>query len=261
LKAKHRPTADYIATLRKELPRRFPDCTIYFEPADITSQILNFGRPAPIDVQVVGINRQANLAFAKKLRREIAKVPGAADVHLHQMIDRPDLRLNVDRIMASQLGLTQQNVAGSVLVSLSSTSQISPNFWVNPTNRVNYRVAVQTPDYRIDSIDALLNTPIIDGLTTAPRSSAAQTPRPAHLLSNLADLRRTTSEANVNHYNVQPVYNVFANVQGRDLAATAADVEKAIDAVRDDLPHGSSIVTRGQVETMNSSFVGLLTGL
>ncbi len=146
LKPSHRPTADYVARLRDELPRRFPGCTFFFEPADITSQILNFGLPAPIDVQVVGVNREANLAVAQKLRQEIAKVPGIADVHLHQITDVPDLRLDVDRIMASELGLTQQDVAGSVLVSLSSTTQVSPNFWVNPANRVNYRVAVQTPD-------------------------------------------------------------------------------------------------------------------
>src|SRR3989442_1860321 len=130
-------------------------------------QILNFGLPAPIDVQVVGVNRDGNLAVAQKLQKEIAKVPGIADVHLHQMTDRPDLRLNVDRIMASELGLTQQDVAGSVLVSLSSTSQVSPNFWINPTNRVNYRVAVQTPEYAIHSVDTLMNTPIIKGSTSS----------------------------------------------------------------------------------------------
>src|SRR5207237_2041870 len=126
----HRPTAEYVARLREELPRQFPQCTFFFEPADITSQILNFGLPAPIDVEVVGVNREANLAVAQKLRREMAKVPGVADVHLHQMTGRQDLRLDVDRVMASQLGLTQQDVTGSVLVSLSSTTQVAPNFWV-----------------------------------------------------------------------------------------------------------------------------------
>src|SRR5207244_2055506 len=165
LKPKHRPTADYVARLRHELPRQFPQCTFFFEPADITSQILNFGLPAPIDVQVVGLNRDANLAVAQKLRGEIAKVPGIADAHRHQLPGRQDPRLHVDRIMAAELGLTQQDVSGSVLVSLSSTSQVSPNFWVNPDNRVNYRVAVQTPDYRISTVDQLLNTPIIRGQT------------------------------------------------------------------------------------------------
>jgi multidrug efflux pump subunit AcrB len=274
LKPEHRPTADYVARLRRELPRRFPQCTFFFEPADITNQVLNFGLPAPIDVQVVGVNREGNLAVAQKLRKEIAKVPGVADVHLHQMTDRPDLRLNVDRILASEVGLTQQDVSGSVLVSLSSTAQLSPNFWVNPDNRVNYRVAVQTPEYRIHSVDTLLNTPIIQGQTPAAgtsRTNLQSVPHqtitgerqlvPPQLLGNLVDLRRTFSPANVNHYNVQPVCDIFTNVQGRDLAAVAADVRKAVDAVRADLPRGSSIVVRGQVETMNSSFTGLVTGL
>jgi multidrug efflux pump subunit AcrB len=265
LKPEHKPTADYVARLRRELPRRFPDCTFFFEPADITSQILNFGLPAPIDVQVVGVDRAGNLAVAQKLQKELAKVPGVADVHLHQMTDRPDLHLDVDRIQASELGLTQQDVSGSVLVSLSSTTQVSPNFWVNPTNRVNYRVAVQTPDYRVHSVDALLNTPIINGQTAAAKRGqtidGVTTPAPPQLLSNLVDLRRTVSPANVNHYNVQPLYDVYANVQGRDLAAVSADVQKAIDAVRGDLPRGSTIVMRGQVDTMNSSFAGLAAGL
>src|SRR5947209_6852273 len=169
LNPNHRPTADYVARLREELPRRFPQCTFFFEPADITSQVLNFGLPAPIDVEVVGVNRDGNLAVAQKLRREMAKVAGVADVHLHQITDRPDVRLDVDRVMASQLGLTQQDVTGSVLVSLSSTTQVAPNFWVSPTNRVNYRVAVQTPDYLIDSVDVLMSTPIINGQTQAAR--------------------------------------------------------------------------------------------
>jgi multidrug efflux pump subunit AcrB len=265
LKPEHQPTAGYIARLRDELPRRFPGCTFFFEPADITSQILNFGLPAPIDVQVVGVDRTGNLAVAQKLRREMDKIPGVADVHLHQITDRPDLRLDVDLIMASQLGLTQQSVTGSVLVSLSSTTQVSPNFWVSPTNRVNYRVAVQTPDYLIDSVDTLMNTPIINGLMPASGRpqfvNGEKITQPPQLLSNLVDLRRTTSSANINHYNVQPLYNIFANVQGRDLAAVATDVQRAIDAVRPELPRGSTIVMRGQVETMNSSFAGLAAGL
>ncbi len=265
LKPEHRPTADYVAELRRELPARFPQCTFYFEPADITSQILNFGLPAPIDVQVVGVDRAGNLAVAQKLQKEIAKVPGIADVHLHQMTDRPDLRLIVDRIMSSELGLTQQDVSGSVLVSLSSTSQVSPNWWVNPDNRVNYRVSVQTPEYRIHSVDTLLNTPIINSQTSSAgrtQTIAGETQRPPpQLLGNLVNLRRSISPANVNHYNVQPVYDIYANVQGRDLAAVAADVQQAIDAIKADLPRGSSIVVRGQVGTMNSSFEGLAAGL
>jgi multidrug efflux pump subunit AcrB len=156
--------------------------------------------------------------------------------------------------MASELGLTQQDVADSVLVSLSSTSQISPNYWVNPSNRVNYRVAVQTPDYRVDSIDVLMRTPIINGIRGAPA-------RPPQLLSNLADLRRTVSQSVVNHYDVQTVYEVYANVQGRDLGGVSADVQRVVDAVRPDLPRGSTIAIRGQVESMNSLFAGLAFGL
>ena len=263
LKPNHRPTAEYVARLRQELPERFPQCTFYFEPADITSQVLNFGLPAPIDVQVVGVNREGNLAFAKKLRQEIAKIPGIVDVHLHQMTDRPNLNLDVDRVMASGLGLTQQDVSGSVLVSLSSTTQVSPNFWVNPTNRVNYRVAVQTPPDRVRSMSTLLGTPIINGQTMARKQTidGVTTTAPPQFLSNLVNVRRTISPANVNHYNVQPVFDVYANVQGRDLAAVAAEAQKAIDGVRAELPKGSTVVMRGQVETMNSSFTGLLTGL
>ena len=166
LKPNHRPTADYVTRLRNELPAQFPGCTFYFMPADITSQILDFGLPAPIDVQVVGVDRPGDLAVAQKIQKEIAKLPGLADVHVQQITDRRDLQLDVDRTEAAELGLTETDVANSVLVSLSSTSQLSPNYWVNPQNRVNYRVAVQTPDYKVNSVDALMNTPIIVG----PRS-------------------------------------------------------------------------------------------
>jgi CzcA family heavy metal efflux pump len=265
LNPKHEPTADYVARLRRELPKRFPDCDFYFMPADMTSQILNFGLPAPIDVQVVGVDREANLAVAQKLRKRIAQIPGAVDVHLHQMVGRTDLRLDVDRVQASEAGLTQQDVAGSVLVSLSSTTQVSPNFWVNPTNRVNYRVAVQTPDYRINTVEDLMNTPIIRGQAPTAPPPPQQSPTPGgsspQLLHNLATLRRATSQANINHYDVQPVYNVYANVQGRDLAAVSVDIRKIMDEETAGLPRGSSIVMRGQVETMNSSFAALAAGL
>jgi len=266
LKPEHRPTADFVARLRDELPGRFPDCAFYFEPADITSQILNFGLPAPIDVQVVGVKRDENLAVAKRLGREMAKVPGIADVHLQQITDIPDLRLNVDRILASSLGLTQQDVSGSVLVSLSSTNQVAPNFWVNPENRVNYRVAVQTPEHRIHSVDTLMSTPIIKGQAASSRNrmtgKALGTPdQPTQLLGNLAVLSRGTEAANINHYNVQPTFDVYANVQGRDLGAVSNDVQRIVDAAKKDLPRGSSIVIRGQAESMNSSFLGLATGL
>ncbi len=263
LKEGHRPTAEYVAQLRRELPKRFPDCTFYFQPADITSQILDFGLPAPINVQVVGVDRAGNLALAQKLRREIARVPGIADVHLHQITDQPTLSLDVDRIMASQLGLTQQNVTGSVLVSLSSTSQVTPNYWVNPQNRVNYVLAVQTPPERIDTVEALLNTPIISGGNQPAQQGQRETTnqKPPQLLSNLAKLRRTVSEGVVSHYNVQPVFEVYADVQGRDLGGVSADVQRIVDSLRSELPRGSTFAIRGQVESMNSSFTGLGFGL
>jgi multidrug efflux pump subunit AcrB len=270
LKPVHRPTVDYVIRLRDELPRRFPGCTFFFEPADITSQILDFGLPAPIDVQVVGVNREANLPVARKLLHEIARIPGIADAHLQQITDVPDLRLTVDRVMASELGLTQQDVAGSMLISLSSTTQVSPNFWVNPMNRINYKVAVQTPTYHVASVDSLLNTAIISAQTVAPpivpatsaTGTATKTKNPpAQLLGNLADLSRGMEPANINHFNVQPVYDVYANVQGRDLGAVSVDVQRIVDAARSTLPRGSTIVIRGQVESMNSSFAGLAGGL
>jgi multidrug efflux pump subunit AcrB len=257
LKPEHAPTADYVARLRRELPRRFPDCTFFFQPADITGQILNFGLPAPINVQVVGVNRAGNLAVARKLQREMAKVPGIADVHLHQITDQPTLQLDVDRVMASELGLTQQNVANSVLVSLISTSQVAPNFWVNPLNRVNYVLAVQTPPDRVDSVDTVLNTPIINGQPAPGASGSA----PPQFLSNLVNVRRTVSEAVVSHYNVQPVFEVYAAVQGRDLGGVSADIARIVEELRPELPRGSTIEVRGQVESMNSSFTGLGFGL
>jgi multidrug efflux pump subunit AcrB len=263
LKPDHQPTAGYVAQLREELPKRFPNCTFFFQPADITGQVLNFGLPAPINVQVVGVKREANLALAKKLREQIAKIPGIADVHIHQITDQPTLRLDVDRIMASQLGLTQQNVANSVLVSLSSTSQVSPNYWVNPLNRVNYVLAVQTPPERNNSVGALLNTPIINGsapLSPASQAGSGQSQSP-QLLSNLVNLRRATSEGLVSHYNVQTVFEVYAGVQGRDLGGVSADVQRAVDSLREELPRGSTFAIRGQVESMNSSFAGLAGGL
>lgn len=272
LKEGHRPTQTIINELRARLPRQFPGCVFYFLPADITSQILNFGRPTAIDVQVVGFDRESNRQIAEDLRKDMAKVPGVVDAHVHQITDYPDLRLDVDRVLASEIGLTQQDVAGSTLVSLSSTSQISPNFWVNPDNLVNYRVAVQTPDYRVSSVEDLMNTPIINrsATLTTSRSFAGSTiptaglgeVRPeAQLLGNLVTLRRSTSQAVVNHYNIQPVYEVHASADGRDLGSVSTDVSRIVAAKQKELAHGSTITVRGQVESMNDSFFGLAGGL
>ncbi len=285
LKPDHGPTASYVARLREELPKRFPDCTFFFEPADITSQILDFGLPAPIDVQVVGVLREENLPVAKKLCRELAKIPGIADVHIHQITDYATLRIDVDRILASELGLTQQSVTTSVLVSLSGTTQVSPNYWVNPKNRVNYILAVQTPPDRVATVGALMRTPIINGIAAAAQAPTSATylapitpgtPGPGfpgqpiagvssqqqpQLLSNISHLHRGISEAVVSHYNVQPVFEVYADVQGRDLGAVSGDVRRVVDALQPDLPRGSTFSVRGQVQSMNSSYRGLAFGM
>jgi len=245
----HGPTWGYVNELRKKLRAEHPQATFFFQPSDIVSQILNFGLPAPIDVQVVGRNEDANYHLAKQIEGRIAQIPGAADVHMHQVRNAPTINVNVDRTRASQVGLTQRDVANSMLISLSSTSQVSPNYWLNPVNGVNYLIAVQTPPYRVDSTETLGSTPInLNG--SAPE-----------LLSNLARFERGEEMQVVNHYNVQPVFDVYANVENRDLGGFAGDVERILSDVRKRLPRGTTIETRGQVETMNSSFVGLGFGL
>jgi multidrug efflux pump subunit AcrB len=248
----HGPTGNYVRELRRRLNAQYPDLTIFFQPADIVGQILNFGLPAPIDVQVVGplANAPANYQVARRIEQRLARIPGAVDVHVHQVLDVPEMRLNVDRTRAQQVGLTARNVADSLLVSLSSSAQTSPNYWINPANAVDYPVAVQTPEYRVDSTEALLATPIHAGSNRAPQ-----------LLSNLARLDRGTTASVVNHYNVQPLYDVYANVQDRDLGSVAAEVDRVLAELAPSLPRGSFLETRGQVQTMRSSFIGLGVGL
>jgi multidrug efflux pump subunit AcrB len=248
----HGPTSDYIRELRKRLKAQYPDLTVFFQPADIVGQTLNFGLPAPVDVQVVGplTNAAANYQIAQKIERRLSLIPGAVDVHVHQVLNVPELRLNVDRTRAAQLGLTQRGVANSLLVSLSSSQQTSPNYWINPANQIDYPVAVQTPEYRVDSTEALLSTPV--------HTAGSHT---TQLLSNLARLDRGSTASVVNHYNVQPVYDVYAGVQDRDLGSVAREVDRVLDEFRPRLPRGSFLETRGQVETMRTSFVGLGVGL
>jgi multidrug efflux pump subunit AcrB len=250
LKPTHRPTADHIRRLRQELPRRFPGCTFDFPPADITGQVLTFGKPAPINVQVIGVRREENLTVAKKLREQLAKIPGIADVRLRQIPDAPELRVDVDRVLANGLNVTQLDAARSLLVSLSSSFQGTPNFWVNPKNGVNYRVAVQTPQGKIDTVDALLSTPVTAAGTGTPQ-----------LLTNLATLRRAESAGLISHYNVQTVYEITASVQDRDLGAVSRDVRGVVDEARGSLPRGSTLAIRGQVESMDESFTGLGLGM
>ncbi len=247
---RRRSTEEYKKLLRQELTREFPDLIFFYQPANITNQILNFGLPAPIDVQVVGRDKPSAYAVARELERRIVRVPGAVDVHLHQVMNYPELRVEVDRARAAQIGLTQRDVASSMLISLSSSGQVAPNFWLNPVNGVSYSVLVQTPQYRIDSFDALARTPVV--------SPTSRTPQ---MLSNLASFERGTSMAVVNHYNVQPVFDVFANVEGRDLGSVAGAIRAILHEVEPGLPKGVFLEMRGQVETMESSFAGLGLGL
>jgi multidrug efflux pump subunit AcrB len=243
-------TWEYMRRLRQELPSAFPEMTFFFRSADMVSQILNFGIPAPINIQVIGRNQQANYRIARAIERRLRRVPGAVDVRLHQVLDAPELLINVDRTRAGQMGLTQRDVANSLLVSLSSSGQVSPNYWLHPQTGVSYLIAVQTPEYRVTSMDEIRNTPL-----------ASAKPGPPQLLSNLAVAERVTSPMAISHYNVQPVLDVYAAVQDRDLGSVAKEVDKIVGEFRGKLPRGSLIQVRGQVETMRESFQGLAGGL
>lgn len=288
-KERHSSTVDYEVLLRKRLRDRFPDTVFFFQPANITSQILNFGLPAPIDLQVVGRDAETNYNIAQKLADKIACIPGAADVHVHQVLDEPQIELNVDRLKASQLGLTEKDVSSSMLISLSGNGTIAPNFWVNWSNGVNYNVGVQTPQYRVDTLDALLRTPVSVATnvvnTTTPGSPAgaaaagnafvAASPSGSslaygnpgalagstQLLSNLVTVKRGYTPVIVNHYNVWPVFDVYANISRRDLGGVGAEVEKIMHDEEPHLPRGTTLDLRGQIETMQSSFFRLGLGM
>ncbi|MEH2163345.1 MAG: efflux RND transporter permease subunit [Nostoc sp.] len=244
-------TFSYIKELRQKLKATFPNYTFFFEPADIVTQILNFGLPAAVDVQISGPlkNSKGNFEIAQQIAARMKRIPGAVDVHLQQVVDAPKLRLDVDRTEAQQLGMTQRDVANSVLTSLSSSGQAAINQWLDPKKGVSYTLAVQIPQYKIDSIDSLKNTPVGNG-QTAPQ-----------LLGNLASVKRGTVMQVVNHYNIQPVFDIYANSSGRDLGGVASDVNRIIADYQKKLPPGSQINVRGQVQTMNSSFLGLGLGL
>jgi multidrug efflux pump subunit AcrB len=249
LNPNHKPTAQYTRILREKLHQEFPDMEFSFAAPDIVSQILNFGIPAPIDVQITGQNPKG-YDIANEIKGRVAQIPGAADVHVHQLVHGPDLRVNVDRTRAQQIGLTQNDVARTMLVSLSSSGQNAPNFWLNFKNGVNYQVAVQTPQYKMDTLQDLWNTPVV----------GQNLPRP-ELLGNLATVERRESPVIVNHYNVQPVFDVLANVQGRDLGGVADQVNKVVSEFRSKLPRGTFLSVRGEVESMNKSFAGIGAGI
>jgi len=244
-------TADYINDLRDKLPRRFPGVQFFFQPADIVTQILNFGTPAPIDIAITGNDLQGNYAVAQELASEIRHIPGAVDVHVQQAFDEPTLRMDIDRTRVQSVGLQARDIAQNLLVSLSSSFQTSPAFWLDPKNGITYTVAVQTPQYRVDTFQALQNTPVTNS------ASSAQ----PQILANLVNTSTTARPALVSHYNAQPMVNVYAAVDGRDLGAVSGEVIKRVDAIQGRLPRGTKTVVRGQVQTMRTSFTGLGFGL
>lgn len=264
LNEQHHPTAMYRAKLRKVLAEKFPEDTFYFQASDIVNQILNFGLPAPIDVQISGRVANANFAAAQELRRQISRVPGAVDVHVHQVLYAPELHVNVDRTRAQDLKLTESNVANSMLYSLAGSGTASPNYWLNPVSGVNYSVVVQVPQYKINSVDTLNNLPVSTSSGSgSPYGTTNGSAAQPQLLSNVAQIQHTSSAAVTNHYNVQPVYDVFVNTQGRDLGGVSGDIQTILDRFQKSgkLPKGATLSIRGQVKSMNDSFTGLGLGM
>ncbi len=242
-------TEAYQRLIRTDLQKKFPDGTFFFTPANITNQILDFGLPAPIDLQIVGRGK-GNYELATKLMKQIAAIPGAVDVHIHQQVTYPTMQINVDRSRARQLGLTQQDVAQSTLISLTGTGQTAPNEWLNPLNGVNYQVVVQTPIYRNTTLQDLARTPV-----TSASGNTSQ------MLGNLSDFRRDASPIIIDHYNIQPIFDIYADVDQRDLGGVATAINKIMDSATQTLPVGTTLVLRGEVKTMQDSFTRLGIGI
>jgi multidrug efflux pump subunit AcrB len=251
LSTNHHPTDNYIRQLRLTLPKAFPGVSFAFLPADMVGQILNFGLPAPIDVQVVGNDLEGNRLYADTLLEKMKYVSGTADLRIQQPFDEPYLRLTVDRTKAEELGFSAHDIAQNLLVSLSGSFQTSPSFWVDPQDRVSYQIATQTPQYRADTLQDLQNIPVTGTDPNAPPS----------LMASLVSTQRGTGMAVVSHYNIAPVIDIFGAVTGRDLGGVSGDINKIIDATRNELPRGSQVIVRGQVQTMRASYIGLLSGL
>jgi len=251
LSVKHHPTDNYIQKLRLALPKEFPGVTFAFLPADMVSQILNFGLPAPIDIQIVGNDLEGNRRYADALLEKIRAVSGTADLRIQQPFDEPYLRLRVERTKAEELGFSAHDIAQNLLVSLSGSFQTSPTFWVDPSNHVSYFIATQTPQYHANTLQDLQNIPVTGTNPTAPPS----------LISSLVSVQRGAGMAVVSHYNVAPVIDIFGATTGRDLGGVSGEINKIIDATRQLLPRGSQIIVRGQVQTMRASYIGLLSGL
>jgi len=253
LKEGHKPTANYISKLRQVLPAAFPEDVFYFQAADIVTQILNFGLPAQIDVRTMGYGKN-NLSVAKELRQRLAAIPGIVDAHLQQEVDAPAFYAQIDRTRAAQLGLNASTVATNINVSLSSSEQVSPNFWTDPTSGIPYYLAVQTPEYKVNSLNALANTPVSTSLAVSGQIVPG-------MLSNVATLKRDTVPTNSNQSNIQPVFDVYASVQGRDLGSVAAEISKVRTDLQKQLKPGNSIQVIGQIQSMNDSFRNLGIGL
>jgi multidrug efflux pump subunit AcrB len=250
LKEGHGPTDAFVKQLRTILPQKFPDATFSFLPADIASQILNFGLPAPINIKVVGNDQQANYAYATDLLKRIREVPGIADLRIQQVFNYPQLNVDVDRSLADQVGLTQRDAANSLLVTLSGSGQVRPNFWLNTKNGVSYPIVAQMPQYRLDTMSDLQNVPITTVNMRAPQ-----------YLGGLARITPGPSPGVVSHYNVQPVIDIYGATQGRDLGAVAGDINRILQETHKDLPRGSFVVLGGQVQTMTSAYNELYVGL
>ena len=280
LAEKHRPTEEYVARLRQILPERFPGTEFYTLPVDMVTQILNFGLPAPIDIQIVGPNQQGNIEFAQNLLNQIKYVAGTADMRIQQPYDNPRLQINVNRAMAQGAGLAQRDIAQSLLVATSGSFQTSPTFYLDPQNGVEYSIAVEAPQYGLDTMQDLRNVPITPGSGAAAGGGASSTQtgslslgagmapasgsmggRPIQILGNIAEVAPGQEAATVTHYNITPVIDLYGNVVGTDLASVSKKIQKIVDESQSKLPRGSRIVVRGQVQTMRTSFEGLLGGL
>ncbi|MDN7899178.1 efflux RND transporter permease subunit [Burkholderia cepacia] len=252
LKPGHRATQHYVQALRKVLPERFPGAEFFFQPSDIITQILNFGQPAAIDLQVLGNDLASNMTIASSLMKKFRQIPGAVDVHVLQRNDEPTLLADMDRTRMQQLNLSAQNVAQNMLISLSGSSQTTPSFWINPRTGVQYPLQIQTPQYNISSVDDLLGTPI---------SASGRTGMPLQLLGNLVRVRSTANPAVITHYNIRPAIDVYVSVEGRDLGAVAGEIDRIVSDARATLPRGTELTMRGQIETMRTSYLGLGAGV
>ncbi|MGU7780844.1 efflux RND transporter permease subunit [Burkholderia sp. PU8-34] len=251
LKPGHAPTPRYVEALRAQLPERFPGAEFFFQPSDIITQILNFGQPAAIDVQVLGNDLASNMAIASRLMKKVRQIPGAVDAHVLQRNDQPTLVADMDRTRMQQLNLSAQNVAQNMLISLSGSAQTTPSFWVNPKSGVQYPLAIQSPQYDIGSVGDLLGTPV----------SAGRTGEPLQLLGNLVRMRTASEPAVFTHYNIRPAIDLYVSVEGRDLGSVAGEVGKIVSDARATLPRGTELTIRGQVETMRTSYIGLGAGV